>query len=337
VRIFACEYLTGGGLSGRLLSTGLIREGDIMLRSLVRDLADISGVQVVTARDRRLRDPQLRAELHWVDPAGDAWATWGEVIEHCDAAWPIAPETNGTLARWSELIRSSGCALIGSGRAALRLTMSKRQTAAHLAALEVPVVPTTALVPALEGALPPSQTGWVVKPDDGAGSEETWLIPTVADLRRFAKTRPDHARFIIQPYVHGTSASLSLICCRGRATLLSCNLQDVRLENGRFRYCGGVVAGFEGRRARYEPLAERVAAAIPDLWGYVGVDLIDGAAGPMVLEINARLTTSYVGLRHVLGINTAALVLGLLSQRVPPSETPRPLREHVIAIDTHAA
>ena len=109
------------------------------------------------------------------------------------------------------------------------------------------------------------------------------------------------------------------------------------MEHGRFHYHGGVVGGFEGRRARYEPLAERIAAAIPDLWGYVGVDLIDGAAGPMVLEINARLTTSYVGLRHVLGINTAALVLGLLSERVPPAATPRPRREHVIAIDTHAA
>ena len=62
MRIFACEYLTGGGLSGRLLSTGLIREGDIMLRSLVRDLADIPGVQVVTARDRRLREHQRDSE-----------------------------------------------------------------------------------------------------------------------------------------------------------------------------------------------------------------------------------------------------------------------------------
>jgi predicted ATP-grasp superfamily ATP-dependent carboligase len=319
------------------LSTGLIREGDIMLRSLVMDLADVPGVEVVTARDRRLSDPDLPARVHWIDPARDAWSEWRELIAQCDAAWPIAPETDCTLARWSELIRSSGCALIGSGRAALRITMSKRQTAAHLAALGIPVVPTSSLVSALESAPPASRTGWVVKPDDGAGSEETWLMPTIAELRRWTATRPDRDRFIVQPYVHGISASLSLICCRGRATLLACNLQDVRLENGRFRYHGGVVGGFEGRRARYEPLADRIAAAVPELWGYVGVDLVDGAAGPMVLEINARLTTSYVGLRHVLGINTAALVLGLLAERAPPSPTPRPWREHVIAIDTHAA
>jgi predicted ATP-grasp superfamily ATP-dependent carboligase len=45
------------------------------------------------------------------------------------------------------------------------------------------------------------------------------------------------------------------------------------------------------------------------LWGYVGVDLVLADAGPIVLEINPRLTTSYCGLRDALGINPAALVL----------------------------
>ena len=66
------------------------------------------------------------------------------------------------------------------------------------------------------------------------------------------------------------------------------------------------------RDGRWARLADRVAAAIPGLWGYVGVDLLLTPAGPVVLEINPRLTTSYCGLRAALGINTAALVLGLL-------------------------
>ena len=52
--------------------------------------------------------------------------------------------------------------------------------------------------------------------------------------------------------------------------------------------------------------------AIPGLWGYVGVDLMLAKEGPVVLEINPRLTTSYCGLRRALGINTAAMVLDLL-------------------------
>jgi predicted ATP-grasp superfamily ATP-dependent carboligase len=48
------------------------------------------------------------------------------------------------------------------------------------------------------------------------------------------------------------------------------------------------------------------------LWGYVGVDLVLTGDGPVVLEINPRLTTSYCALRPALGLNTAALVLDLL-------------------------
>jgi predicted ATP-grasp superfamily ATP-dependent carboligase len=61
-------------------------------------------------------------------------------------------------------------------------------------------------------------------------------------------------------------------------------------------------------------LADRIAAAIPGLWGYVGVDLVLTRDGPVVLEINPRLTTSYCGMGQALGINTAGLVLSLLGR-----------------------
>jgi predicted ATP-grasp superfamily ATP-dependent carboligase len=62
---------------------------------------------------------------------------------------------------------------------------------------------------------------------------------------------------------------------------------------------------------RYAQLAREVARALPGLWGYVGIDVIDAVDGPIVVEINPRLTTSYAGLRRALGINAAELVLDL--------------------------
>jgi predicted ATP-grasp superfamily ATP-dependent carboligase len=47
------------------------------------------------------------------------------------------------------------------------------------------------------------------------------------------------------------------------------------------------------------------------LWGYAGIDLILTAGGPVILEINPRLTTSYVGLRQATGENPATLMLDL--------------------------
>jgi predicted ATP-grasp superfamily ATP-dependent carboligase len=195
----------------------------------------------------------------------------------------------------------------------VRLATSKRQTAELLAAHGIAVAPTMTLATALADAPPPSATGWVVKPDDGAGAEDTQLFRSQAALQRWAATRPDVARFVVQPYLTGAAASLSLLCRNGHMRLLSCNSQDVRLDGDRFRYHGGAVGGREDRRAAYEPLAARIAASVPDLWGYAGVDLVETAGGPVVIEINPRLTTSYVGLHRALGVNPAGLVLQLLA------------------------
>jgi hypothetical protein len=41
VRIFVCEYITGGGLDGKPLPAGLARKGNLMLAALVKDLAPL--------------------------------------------------------------------------------------------------------------------------------------------------------------------------------------------------------------------------------------------------------------------------------------------------------
>ena len=73
----------------------------------------------------------------------------------------------------------------------------------------------------------------------------------------------------------------------------------------------------------FADLARRVAAAVPELWGYAGIDLILTEAGLHVLEINPRLTSSYAGLRSALGGNPTASVLELWrSGRLPDNRMP---------------
>ena len=58
-------------------------------------------------------------------------------------------------------------------------------------------------------------------------------------------------------------------------------------------------------------MAVRALRLVPGLRGFVGVDLIldEQAPGVSVVEINPRLTTSYVGLRAALGQNVMAALL----------------------------
>ena len=65
--------------------------------------------------------------------------------------------------------------------------------------------------------------------------------------------------------------------------------------------------------ARATALASQALAAMPAAHGFVGVDLVLGAdpdgADDAVIEINPRLTTSYVGLRAAVRPNLAETIL----------------------------
>lgn len=312
MRIFVCEYVTGGGLNGQPLPPGLAAEGDLMLRALVNDLAALPGLSVVTTRDARLPVGDLPCAIETLAAERDSWSSWRRLTEACDALWPIAPESGGLLERLSRMAQVSGRRLLGSTADTVRLTASKRATAARLGSQGVVVVPCGSAE-----APPASRTGWVVKPDDGAGCEATFLLQTPAALRRWRDSTADTARFVVQPFVPGPAVSLSLLCRNGFARLLSCNRQVVTCEAGRFRFHGVEVGGHAARRDAYEAIAGTIAGAIPGLWGYVGVDLIETDAGPLLLEVNPRLTTSYAGLARLLGCNPAALVLELLQETMP--------------------
>jgi len=305
VKVFAYEYASGGGFAGRPLAAGLSREGDLMLRALLDDLTFLPGIQVLTSRDGRL-PPLPSIETILPAPGEDEFALFARGVAACDATWPTAPETDGILERLARETLRQGRTLLGCRPAAVRVAASKRATAHALRAARVPVVPTFAL----RDGLPPLPGPWVVKPDDGAGCEDT--LVTSGWRVALARLQADPDRLVAQPWLDGTPMSLSLLCAEGRATLLSCNLQHARAVGGELSVEGITVNAVPDPEGRFGELAAGIAAALPGLWGYVGVDLILTPQGPVTLEINPRLTTSYGALREALGLNVAGLVLDLL-------------------------
>jgi predicted ATP-grasp superfamily ATP-dependent carboligase len=305
VRIFVYEFVTGGGLGGEPLPSSLVREGDMMLQALLADLAALPGLDVFTSRDPRLAP--LPGAYAIVPARGENTAHhFARGVKAADAVWPIAPETGGTLERLARDTIDLGRTLIGCRPDALRIAASKRATVAALARTGIPVVPTFVL----GEDVPPLPGPWVVKPDDGAGCEDTRRLPDWRSARELLTSQS--RRRVAQPWIEGDTLSLSLLCREGRALLLSCNRQHVRIVEGRLVLAGISVNAVTDHDRRFARLADKIAAAIPGLWGYVGVDLILAQYGPVVLEVNPRLTTSYSRLGSALDVNPAALVLDLL-------------------------
>ncbi|MGH8753895.1 MAG: ATP-grasp domain-containing protein [Burkholderiales bacterium] len=311
MRIFVYEHITGGGLLDQALPAALAQEGDMMLHALLRDLGDIPGIEVVATRDPRLPALDFPISLYTPRRAADT----ERVLEHCidiaEAVWPIAPESGGVLERIHRSVLKHGRRLLGSHPDAVHLTASKRATSHQLTQVGIAVVPTYSA----DATLHDTSGSWVVKPDDGAGCSDTRLFHNLQAAQQWLQANPEN--FVLQPFITGRALSLCVLCREGTAGLLSCNEQRVVVRDGQFHFLGSVVNALTDGDGAFAELARRVAAAIPGLWGYVGIDLVQSGSQRVVMEVNPRLTTSYAGLREALGCNTAALVLGLLDETKP--------------------
>ncbi|AWJ82608.1 hypothetical protein TSH58p_01230 (plasmid) [Azospirillum sp. TSH58] len=322
MRILVCEFVTGGGMPpDTAIPASLAREGDLMLHALLADLLEVPGVAVTVTRDARL--PPLAAPVRSItisDPR-ESWALWEDLARQADGVWPIAPETDGALERFSRMVEAGGRRLFNSNADAVAVASSKAATAALLSAAGLPVVP-VCRTGAVAADGPSGHGPWVVKPDDGAGCIDTRLIRDHADWQGWL-AETDRSGFVVQPFQPGTPASLSMLCREGRAWPLTANRQTITLSGGFFSYDGGVVGGMALSPALLD-LAQGVAAALPGLFGFVGVDFIDGPDGPTIIEVNPRLTTPSVGLRRATGLNVAAAVLELARDPpVPPQPVTR--------------
>ncbi len=309
MKILVLEYITGGGMVTESIPESLVREGAMMLNAVLTDLLQLPGIELVTFRDTGI--PQAKwvngeksLEMILIGNQEAFHRSWHDLIQSCDVVWPIAPETDGILERLCDDVESRGKILLTSPSHVVRQTASKHCTQGLLAQHGISVVPTYRLSHSRIDLSPP----WVVKPDDGVGCEGSFIVDCDEDLNRCC-AEMDLETFVIQPLIEGQSLSLSVLFNRGKAVLLSSNRQCVDYSANSIHLTGCDVNAIEDIDGGFARLATQVAKAFSGLWGYAGIDLIVTEKDILVLEINPRLTTSYVGLSDALGINVAELIL----------------------------
>ena len=150
------------------------------------------------------------------------------------------------------------------------------------------------------------------KPRDGAGSTDTFLIRDRFELASALAAGAPPQPMILQEFVPGRAASIAFLCGPRETSPLMPTFQLLS-EDGRFKYAGGELPIPPDLAARAVSLGKRAVACVPGLLGYVGVDLVLGDAPDgsrnFAIEINPRLTTSYIGLRALADFNIAEAML----------------------------
>lgn len=303
-----CEFITGGGLCNEVLPESLLKEGALMRDSLLRDLSEL-GCEISTTVDARVKSPPHYAEYITIKAEDDVWQIWQAHIKAADAVFLIAPESDNLLYDLTRLATLQGRLVLGCGLAVIALTAKKSATFRALQQAGIATIATYTL-----DDWPKSKGIWLAKPDAGAGCSDTVCFNQADDLQDWMMQADKKHTHVIQPYQSGEPASISCIIKNGRAQLLSCNTQIIEINDHIVCYKGSVVNGMQQHWQAFESLADQIAGALPDLAGYVGIDVIVDKGAVYVIEINPRFTTSYVGLREAIGVNPAELIINTLTQ-----------------------
>ncbi len=327
------EYASGGGFQGLNIPHNILCEGYSMLKTAIADFQS-ADYEVTTFIDSRIGKFQNHLNADETVKVSDTYSVrmaLDDKLKSADVYLIIAPETRGIL---SNLIKSTkaGATSLNSASESIDLVSDKAKLALTLKRNGVPTPETRciSMEEGVEGAakIAKEMSGAVVvKPPDGVGCDSIFFAKNSEAVKLAVEMNLNNnqtGRCIIQKFIEGISASVSLISNGEEAWPISLNLQQVSLNSFPTPSCyeGGIVPLTHPQKLEAFRLAKRSVELFYGLRGYIGVDLVLSAEGPIILEINPRITTSYVGLKSVSETNLAEVMVNAAKGEAIPTVYP---------------
>ena len=296
MKLLLYEWCCSGGLAGA--SAGIGAEGRAMLEALAADAArDASlDVAVLVAPTQEIALP---AKVRTIANDGtDDIDSLVRAARQADWTVIVAPETDGILLERVSAVHAAGARVLNASTAFIAIAADKQATVNALASAGVPVPAGRSLAP---GETVPAgfKLPAVCKLRDGVGGEGFSVMQS-------ADSQPVARATRLEAFVAGEPVGVSCLCGPLGLEVLP-PLRQRFSAGDPPRYLGGepLREGSAARRA--SALARRAVAAVARAagdagsgLGWVGVDMIlgprDDGRADRVLEVNPRLTTSFVGL-----------------------------------------
>jgi len=333
LEILIYEHVSGGGYSDQPLPPSVLAEGYAMLRSLIADFK-AAGHETTVLLDERISrlDAPLDADIvipvcHSEEPEKIITS----ISKINDASYIIAPETSRILEEKVKLVEQNGKMSLNCKSNAISQVADKASFYETLQAMGFPIPKSLILnsdgatADVLQTIKKALKFPLIFKPIDGTScsgisvvNEDDQIEQAISKIRQVTSSKS----FIVQEFIDGASASVSLISNGKKAIPLSLNSQSLILSPpyAESRYEGGCVPFSHSLEQEAFVLAQKVVEAFPGLRGYIGVDVVLTEFQVFVIEVNPRLTTSYVGLRQLGVFNIAQLLVGAVVEGKLPKK-----------------
>jgi hypothetical protein len=331
LKLLVYEHVSGGGYAGQPISPNVLSEGFAMLRSIVSDFKS-AGHEVTVLLDDRLSKLNPPTVAHCTIPVlypREAQRFLVDAAKINDAVYVIAPETGQTLQSLVQLVEHTGKVSLNCDARAIQKVADKTVLYETLKKNDLPT-PKTVVLNADGNLAEVKQTirskfsyPLVFKPIDGVNCGGLSIVKEDTQVEKaVAKVKAELAgnRFIVQEFIVGEAESVSVLCTCSRALAISLNRQNVKVAvpEAVSSYEGGTVPFDHPLKQEVSRVAETVVESFSGLRGYVGVDLVLAEDKTFVVDVNPRLTTSYVGLCRVANFNVAqAMINAVMKNKLP--------------------
>ena len=338
MNILVAEYISSGGFVDTEIPSILFPEGFGMLNSVTRDLK-YCGQNVIVPLDFRIdnyRSFLYVDEIHLVTAERPLINSIERLSKKLDAILIIAPEFSGISYNLRKLAEELGIPLLDSSSNATKITSNKVQTEDILKKRGVPIPETIICefsedLEAIKEKVAEVGYPLIFKPIDGVGcgglslvTQEKQIPEAILEIKQNSTLN----RFIVQKYIEGTPASINCISNGKFALSITFNAQFVTFNSsigGQSEYEGGFTPFHHELEEKAKKAVIHFPKYFPGLLGYFGVDLIFTENEVVFIEINPRITTSYIGARaaipeNIMNIAIKAVFEGQLPKEVVPEQ-----------------
>jgi predicted ATP-grasp superfamily ATP-dependent carboligase len=333
LRLLVYEHVCGGGFADESIPANILSEGFGMLRTLISDFK-AAGHNVTTMLDSRIARINPPIDADCVVPVfslHEAQVNMHKIAESADAVYVIAPETGGVLQSLVELIEQTGavslnCLACGIEKVSDKIAFYEFMRKLGLMLPEMMIFSVAEDLKEITNAVCGGLNLPVIfKPSDGVSCSGVSVVRNeehIAGAVDKIKVSSSSKHFLVQELIKGAAASVSLFSTDSNAVSISLNRQDVTIETPEncSSYGGGVAPFGHPLETEAFEVAEKLVKSVPDLRGYVGVDFVLTEDKAVAIEVNPRLTTSYVGLRSVVNFNLAQAIMNAVLKRELPTQ-----------------